>query len=403
MEENNDLTHTVACPQCGQACTVSIKNSKNGIGQRLVKCPKCNTYVSTPYKEWLELKPSERERLLKGKASLVSFLIVASIFSLLSQLHILVGILWAILGEWLLYTLLCSHNAGKYKSAITESLLRTDNDEYFSALVKIHLLYPLTEKEKKKYISYGFAELEETDYPDETDNSDAEPLDEETTENYEEKEGFFNPDYELNDLEPIIEKEKTQQAEIKKEMKNPSEVMININEQQLEDKIARLQNHSFLSKNITFSYKNIASNKKLEAINAYEGSAQTLYEQGCKWFGFDKEKKGYFRPLQILYATLVTPAPEYYSVWFLPHSNINNSTNGTWYNFYEGEVIFQCEIDSSTQTHNKPRITFVKQESGDYVFVGIYKFTNDHAWYKDGKRYYVQAYTKICDTYPENK
>ena len=163
MEENSDLTYTAACPQCGQAVTVSTENTKNGIGQRLVKCSKCDTYVSTPYKEWLELKPSERERLLKGKASLVSFLIVASIFSLLSQLHILVGILWAILGEWLLYKILCSYNARKYKEAARDSLSRTENDEYFSELVKIHLLYPLTEKEKKKYANYGFLEEQNTE------------------------------------------------------------------------------------------------------------------------------------------------------------------------------------------------------------------------------------------------
>ena len=156
MEENNDLTYTAACPQCGCAVTVSTENSKNGIGQRLAKCTKCKTYVSTPYKEWLELQPYEREKMLKGRASLISFLIVASVFSLLSQLHILVGVLWAILGEWLLYKLLCSCNASKYKEVIIASLSRTDDNEYFSALVKEHLLYPLTDKEKKKYAEYGF-------------------------------------------------------------------------------------------------------------------------------------------------------------------------------------------------------------------------------------------------------
>ena len=74
MEENSALTYTAACPQCGRAVTVSTENSKNGIGQRLAKCPKCKAYVNTPYKEWLELKPHERDKMLKGKASFVSFI-----------------------------------------------------------------------------------------------------------------------------------------------------------------------------------------------------------------------------------------------------------------------------------------------------------------------------------------
>ena len=216
-----------------------------------------------------------------------------------------------------------------------------------------------------------------------------------SNENYEEKAGILNSGVVLKNRETITES--------KNNTTKRSEIMIDINEQQLENKIAKLQNHGFLPKNITFTYKNLATNRKLQAINAYEGSAQALYEQGCKYFGFDKEKKGYFRPLQPLYAKLVTPAPEYYSVWFLAHSDINNSTNGTWYNFYEGDTLLQCEIDTTSPTHNKPRITFIKQESGDYVFIGIYQFVKDHFWYSDAKRYYVQAYTKISDTYPESK
>ncbi|MEG9430306.1 MAG: hypothetical protein VZQ61_05235 [Christensenellaceae bacterium] len=242
-------------------------------------------------------------------------------------------------------------------------------------------------------------ELEEMDDSDETDNFDDEQLNEENVyENIEEKEGFLNPDSELNNTEQIIDAQKTYKT--KNGIENTQ--MIEINEQKIEEEILKLKNHEFLSKNITFSYKNLTMTKKLEATNAYEGSAFSIYNQGVTLFGFDKNKAKLFKPLQILYAKLVSPEPEYYSVWFLPHSNVNNSTNGTWYNIYEGETIYQCEIDSSSQTHNKPRITFIKQESGDYVFIGIYKFVKDQSWYKDEKRYYVQVYTKIGNIYPVN-
>ena len=237
-------------------------------------------------------------------------------------------------------------------------------------------------------------ELEETGDSDEADNFDKE----DNSKNIEEKEGFLNPNNELSNTEQLVDTQKTDKT--KTAIGNTQ--MIEINEQKIEEEILKLKNHEFLCKNITFSYKNLATTKKLEAINAYEGSAFSIYNQGINLFGFDKNKAKFFKPLQILYATLVSPEPEYYSVWFLPHSNINNSTNGTWYNLYYNETIYQCEIDSSSQTHNKPRITFIKQESGDYAFIGIYKFVKDQSWYKDGKRYYVQVYTKIGNTYPVN-
>lgn len=249
------------------------------------------------------------------------------------------------------------------------------------------------------YTEDELTELEEVDDSNETDDFNDENSDEEDIyENIEEKEGFLNPDSELNNTEQIIDAQKTYKT--KNTIENTQ--MIKINEQKIEEEILKLKNHEFLSKNITFSYKNLTTTKKLEAINAYEGSAFSIYNQGVNLFGFDKDKARFFKPLQILYAKLASPEPEYYSVWFLPHSNVNNSTNGTWYNIYEDETIYQCEIDSSSQTHNKPRITFIKQESGDYVFIGIYKFVKNQSWYKNEKRYYVQVYTKIGNTYPVN-
>ena len=256
-----------------------------------------------------------------------------------------------------------------------------------------------TTDDETEDIDNDFTELEEMDDFDETDDFNDENSDEEDIyENIEEKEGFLNPDSELNNTEQIIDAQKTYKT--KNTIENTQ--MIEINEQKIEEEILKLKNHEFLSKNITFSYKNLTTTKKLEAINAYEGSAFSIYNQDVNLFGFDKDKARFFKPLQILYAKLASPEPEYYSVWFLPHSNVNNSTNGTWYNIYEGETIYQCEIDSSSQTHNKPRITFIKQESGDYVFIGIYKFVKDQSWYKNEKRYYVQVYTKIGNTYPVN-
>lgn len=182
---------------------------------------------------------------------------------------------------------------------------------------------------------------------------------------------------------------------------NTTDIMIN--EKDIEEKIKKLIRHDFVPKNITYRYRNLSTDKQLIATNAYEGSAQAIYDQGIRLFGFDKEKAKYFKQLQILYAKLVTPAPEYYSVWFAPHSNINNSTNDRWYNFFDGDIFYQCEVNNSSPTHNKPRITFIKQENGDYVFVGIFQFAKDHSWYSGEQRYYVQVYTKVGDTYPNKQ
>ena len=115
--------------------------------------------TETGNKEWLELTENERSELVSHGAFIKGFLIVAILYALITSVakasgYILtIGILPMIVVEIFLTILFKSINADELKDAVSESLKRTENEEYLALLREKGItLHPLTESEEKTCI-----------------------------------------------------------------------------------------------------------------------------------------------------------------------------------------------------------------------------------------------------------
>lgn len=179
MEEENK--EKIECSGCGCKLEIPKDNAVKGIGTHFIKCEYCGTYTDTGKKEWLELEEGERSSLLSKGASIKSFLIVAISAALISSIAkasgyiVTVGVFILIFFQIILYYVFKSANISKLSEAVRESLKRTEDEKYLALLKEKGItIYPLTKKEKEKYIDYEFIkkELEETEENEENNNSD---------------------------------------------------------------------------------------------------------------------------------------------------------------------------------------------------------------------------------------
>lgn len=135
----------------------------------------------------------------------------------------------------------------------------------------------------------------------------------------------------------------------------------------------------------------------------YGSKAQTIYDQCCDKFHWDRTKRGLFGPQQELYAEGATP--EGFSPWFLPHNNWTKTKGETWYNIIFDNTIEEIwKRDEPGLYHDGTmRVTFAKTEENIYVFLGIYKpdLHKIEEITLDGKRVWVKPYERIADVYPE--
>lgn len=137
-------------------------------------------------------------------------------------------------------------------------------------------------------------------------------------------------------------------------------------------------------------------------------SALEIFDEGCKRYGFKKEKKGHFGPQQILYATNATR--EGYSVWFLTHGSLTEpfgKCKGNWWNVpYANGYIEEywknpTVSDGGMWKDHTTRVTYIKTKNG-YVFAGIYiPYDEIKTKVIDGTTVWVKTYRKVSDVYPE--
>ena len=153
---------------------------------------------------------------------------------------------------------------------------------------------------------------------------------------------------------------------------------------------------------------------KRDITKGYGGKAQDIYDQCCKWFGWDYSKRYLFGMMRILYAEEATP--EKYSPWFLPHNNWTDTKGGNWFNKIYNDVIEEMWLEKDERFHNDDtlRVTFVKNHKKEYVFLGIYKPVKKETRtlktdiLKDGKiikragvKVGFKTYQLVSDVYPQ--
>lgn len=146
----------------------------------------------------------------------------------------------------------------------------------------------------------------------------------------------------------------------------------------------------------------------------YGTRAQDIYDDCCKKFGWDYSKRYLFGMLQILYAKEATP--ERFSPWFLPHNNLTDTKGGNWFNKIQGDIIEEMwlERDDRFYSDKTHRVTFVKNKSKEYIFLGVYKPIKEETIIlksnimKDGKiikkageKVGIKTYQLVFDSYPQ--
>ena len=160
---------------------------------------------------------------------------------------------------------------------------------------------------------------------------------------------------------------------------------------------------------------NPSPNKLVRNLHkGYGGKAQVIYDECCKRFGWDYSKRYLFGMLQILYAKEATP--ERFSPWFLPHNNLTDTKGGNWFNKIQGDIIEEMwlERDDRFYSDKTHRVTFVKNKSKEYIFLGIYKPVKEETIIlksnimKDGKiikkageKVGIKTYQLVFDSYPQ--
>ena len=144
----------------------------------------------------------------------------------------------------------------------------------------------------------------------------------------------------------------------------------------------------------------------------YGGTAQVIYDEGCRVFDWDSSKRYLFGKQKILYAKDATP--EHYSVWFLTHNNWTDTKGGKWYNTiiwdkdkkeYVIEEMWRKFEDEKIE--NDIRLTFAKNKNQKYIFLGLYqcremkkmKLREDIDNIKAGEIVLIKTYTLVSKQY----
>ena len=156
----------------------------------------------------------------------------------------------------------------------------------------------------------------------------------------------------------------------------------------------------YVPMNQDFANVNFAVSGGFESMHAYGSVAQEIYREGCSNFSWDYSAVGYFAKMKLLYCEDVTP--EGYAVWFLPHSNLNDSESNRWKNLisYDFNYIKEVwkDIDSTFDMFfdkDTVRLAFAKQSNQKYIFLGIY--VCDYVDFEN----YIKIYKRVGLKYPK--
>lgn len=131
-------------------------------------------------------------------------------------------------------------------------------------------------------------------------------------------------------------------------------------------------------------------------------TAQGVYDECCKLFGWDYNKRGRFGKQQRLFAENVTP--QGYDVVFLPHSNFTKTQGGKWINTILKDTIEELWLRDLDKIKNDmdTRVVFAKNKYG-YVFLGAYQLSSIDETFDDaGKQIFIRTFKRISDSYPFN-
>ncbi len=165
----------------------------------------------------------------------------------------------------------------------------------------------------------------------------------------------------------------------------------------------RLNNSSVCQEEEKINLKN-TNVSALVRHKAYGTSAQRIYVDFCDKYGWDIDERGKFGKQQRLFSEVATP--EGYSVWFLAHSNLTETSNGKWKNEFSGDVLYEkweSDVDGLLFSVRKiKRVVFakIKDVGMKYYFMGIYIFEKIEP--VEGKSgVYIRTFRRIGDTYPE--
>ena len=144
----------------------------------------------------------------------------------------------------------------------------------------------------------------------------------------------------------------------------------------------------------------LAAAKPGKAAKLYGTASNRIYEACIPVFGFAQEGLKEFGWNNHMYAKAATK--EGYSVWMLAHSNWTDTKNGKWRNtISEGFRLITEDWGENAAGLEKElpdeiRVTFAKDASGVYVFLGVFKC----ALIDPEKR--IKIYERISDKYPRD-
>lgn len=137
-------------------------------------------------------------------------------------------------------------------------------------------------------------------------------------------------------------------------------------------------------------------------FKGYGGRAQVIYDDCCKRFGWDANKRGLFAPQKPLYAKGATP--ERYSPLFLAHSNWTESKGSNWTNTISAHTIEEKWdiVNSDFYRDTCTRVVFAKSKhcNWEYVFIGVYKpvgYREERL--QNGKKRWIKIFERISDVY----
>lgn len=142
----------------------------------------------------------------------------------------------------------------------------------------------------------------------------------------------------------------------------------------------------------------IAQNNPLTSGRKYGTASKKIYEACIPAFGFAQEGVKGFGWNKPLYARAATR--EGYSVWMLAHSNWTDTENENWRNtISEGYRLIteewgENELGLGNEIPDEIRVTFAKDGTDAYVFLGVFRCTLIDL----EKR--IKKYELIHDKYP---
>ncbi len=147
---------------------------------------------------------------------------------------------------------------------------------------------------------------------------------------------------------------------------------------------------------------NVLKDRKLIVGKCYGTRGQSIFDDCCDVFGWDKSERGNFGQQKLMYSP---KAANGIGIGFLPNHHFNSPDDGSrsWYNVISPNAIYEFWNIERTELFrdNEKRVLFVRTPKG-YVYLGIFEIsrsiynqTNPY----DGKTRDIKVFKKIQGDY----